>query len=338
MQNPFHLARQFLSLEHLTGGRMAWNVVTSFAQAAAENVGIDHLPSHDERYAMADEMLELVQRLWDSWEDDAVVEDRATGLFSDPAKIHAPYHRGAFYSSAGPIGARRSRQGRPVIIQAGSSPTGLAFAARSADVIFTAHRTLDEAVQFADQVDAISRQAGRARRPLITPSLQVTVGASEQKAKDVEREVYEYFSPEHRARWLLEFEVDVVDAPLDEPVPESAFPPETSGHQTALAGYRALAAKSGTVRQFLYSTISNWGARAVGAPEQIADVIQAWYETGAVDGFVIGTTNLPGQFEAFTELVVPILQDRGLFRREYAGRTLRDHLGLEIPRNMNGSG
>ena len=335
LQNPFHLARQFLSLEHLTGGRMGWNVVTSFAQLAADNVGIKDLPSHENRYAMAEEALDLVQKLWDSWEDDAIVEDRESGLFQDPSRIHVPDHHGRFYDSTGPIGARRSLQGRPVIFQAGSSATGRAFAARSADVIFTAHRTLDEAVVFAEQVDVLARDFGRAQRPLITPSLQVTVGATEEEAHAVERDVYEYFSPEARARWLLEFEVDVVDLPLDLPVPASAFPPDTLGHQTALSGYRALAAKSPTVRDFLYATISNWGARVVGSPEQIADLIQDWFETGAVDGFVVGTTNLPGQFRAFTEMVVPVLQSRGLFRRDYDGTTLRDHLGLGIPVNHN---
>ncbi|MEU6419623.1 NtaA/DmoA family FMN-dependent monooxygenase [Streptomyces spiralis] len=335
LQAPYHVARQLLSLDHLNGGRTGWNVVTSFSQAAADNIGAQPLASHDERYAMADEALDVVKKLWDSWDDDTIIEDRKSGVFQDVDKIYVPDHHGAYYDAKGPIGARRSPQGQPVIFQAGSSPTGSAFAARHAEVIFTAHGAVDQAVAFADQVQKTALAAGRPRRPLITPALQVTVGSTDAEAKAAEREVYEYFSPEFQARWLLEFEIDVTHAPLDGPVPESAFPDATSGHQTALAGYRKLAAESSTVREFLFRTGSHWGARSTGSAEQIADTIQDWFESGAIDGFVVGTSGLPGQLRAFAEQVVPLLQERGLFRREYTGHTLRDHLGLEAPINRN---
>lgn len=338
LQSPYHLARQLLSLDHLNGGRTGWNLVTSFSQAAADNIGAKELASHDDRYAMAQEALDVVRKLWDSWDEDTVVEDREGDVFQDVDKIYVPDHHGEYYDIKGPIGARRSPQGQPVIFQAGSSPTGSAFAAKNAEVIFTAHGTIDQAAAFAAQVEETAREHGRPRRPLITPALRVTIGSTEAEAKAVEREVYEYFSPEFQARWLLEFEVDVVGAPLDGPVPESAFPDATSGHQTALDGYRKLAAKSKTVREFLFGTISHWGPRVTGSAEQVADNIQEWFDSGAVDGFVIGTTGFPGQFRAFTEQVIPILQDRGLFRREYTGTTLRDHLGLDVPVNRNRQG
>lgn len=330
LQHPYHLARQLLSLDHLSGGRAGWNLVTSFAQAAADNFSANGVVDHDERYRIAEEALDVVRKLWDGWGEDTIVEDRAAGIFHDVTRIRPANHHGRYFDVTGPLGASRSAQGRPVLFQAGSSETGRAFAARHAEVIFTSHGNRNRAQEFYRQIRTAS--LGRAQPPLITPSLRYVVGSTEDEAKRAEREEYQYFSPEYQAGWLLEVDVDVTDADLDGPVPASAFPDHTQTHQTALAGYRALAADGNpTVREFLYRTVNGWGASVVGTPERIADEIEEWFTTAAADGFVLRDTGLPGQAELFVEQVVPVLRKRGLFRHEYTGTTLRSHLGLEVP-------
>ncbi|MEE6164258.1 MULTISPECIES: NtaA/DmoA family FMN-dependent monooxygenase [unclassified Mycolicibacterium] len=330
LQHPYHLARQLLSLDHLSGGRAGWNLVTSFAQAAADNFSANGVVDHDERYRIAEEALDVVRKLWDGWGEDTIVEDRAAGIFHDVTRIRRADHHGRYFDVTGPLGASRSAQGRPVLFQAGSSDTGRAFAARHAEVIFTSHGNRARAQEFYRQIHTASN--GRSRPPLITPSLRYVVGSTEDEAKRAEHEEYQYFSPEYQAGWLLEVDVDVTGADLDGPVPASAFPNHTETHQTALAGYRALAAdRHPTVREFLYRTVNGWGASVVGTPERIADEIEEWFSTAAADGFVLRDTGLPGQAELFVEQVVPVLRKRGLFRHEYTGTTLRSHLGLEVP-------
>jgi FMN-dependent oxidoreductase (nitrilotriacetate monooxygenase family) len=331
LQAPYHLARQLLSLDHLSGGRAGWNVVTSFAKAAAANFNDDGVADHDERYLVAEESLDAVQKLWDSWDDDTIVNDAARGVFNDVSHIHLPDHHGRYFHVRGPLGAARSRQGQPVIFQAGSSGTGRAFAARHAEVIFTGQLSFERGQQFYRAIHDGAREAGRAAAPLITPSLGLVIGSTDEEAKATEQLLYGHFSPEYQAGWLLEVEVDVTGAPLDGPVPDSAFPASTQTHQTALAGYRALAAQTSTVREFLFRTISAFGFSVTGSPERIADEIQRWYEGGAADGFVVRPVEIAGQLEAFTDHVVPILRKRGLFRHDYRGTTLRDHLSLPRP-------
>lgn len=334
LQHPYHLARQLLSLDHLSGGRVGWNLVTSFARAAADNFSARGVVEHDERYRIAEEALDVVKKLWDSHGGDAIVADRAAGIFHDVDKIHVPAHHGRYFDVAGPLGAARSPQGQPVIFQAGSSDTGGAFAARHAEVIFTGQGDKGQAQRFYRRIHDEAARQGRWNAPLITPSLRFIVGSTEEEAHRVERTAYEYFSPEYQAGWLLEVDVDVTGADLDGPVPVSAFPASTQTHQTALAGYRALATDGNpTVREFLYRTVNGWGAQIVGTPEAIADEIEDWFTTRAADGFVLQSSGLPGQFETFAEQVVPVLRKRGLFRHEYRGSTLRDHLGLAAPAN-----
>ncbi|BBX01771.1 nitrilotriacetate monooxygenase [Mycolicibacterium moriokaense] len=333
LQQPYHLARQLLSLDHLSGGRAGWNLVTSFARAAADNFSAAGVVDHDERYAIAEEAIDVVKKLWDSWDDDTIIEDRVNGIFHDITKIHVPNHHGRYFDVTGPLGASRSAQGQPVIFQAGSSATGRAFAARHAEVIFTGQGNRERAQQFYRQIHDEAERLGRVA-PLITPSLRFIVGSTEEEAHRNERTAYECFSPEYQAGWLLEVDVDVTGADLDGPVPDSAFPETTQTHQTALAGYRALAKEGNpTVREFLYRTVNGWGASVVGTPEHLADVIEDWFDGRAADGFVLQDSGLPGQFDDFVEQVVPLLRKRGLFRHEYTGRTLRDHLGLAAPVN-----
>lgn len=330
-QPPYHLARQLLSLDHISGGRAGWNLVTSFAQAAIDNFGGGDVIPHEERYRIAEEALEVVRKLWDSWDEATVVEDRSRGVYNDVDRIHVADHRGEYFTVKGPLGVTRSAQGQPVLFQAGSSPTGRRFAARHAEVIFTGHGTREGGAAFHRDIAALAGEAGRTLPPLITPSLRFVVGSTEEEARRAERTIYEHFIPEYQAGWLLEVEVDVIGADLDGPVPASAFPESTQTHQTALAGYRALAAESPTVRDFLYRTLGGWGAEVVGSAEQVADEIQGWFDDRAADGFVLIPPGLPGQLELFVDEVVPILRDRGIFRHEYSGTTLRDHLGLERP-------
>ncbi|MDT5066198.1 MAG: hypothetical protein QOK02_2353 [Mycobacterium sp.] len=334
LQHPYHLARQLLSLDHLSGGRAGWNLVTSFARAAADNFHARGVVDHDERYRVAEEAIEVVEKLWDSWGEDTIMEDRDAGIFNDVSKIRVPNHHGRYFDVNGPLGAARSAQGRPVVFQAGSSTTGRAFAAKHAEVIFTGQGTLQRAQEFYRQIHDEARLHGRSTAPLITPSLRFVVGSTEDEVRRIERTAYEYFSPEYQAGWLLEVDVDVTGADLDGPVPESAFPASTETHQTALAGYRALAFDGApSVREFLYRTVNGWGASVVGTPEQIADQIEEWFEARAADGFVLQGPGLPGQFEDFVEQVVPLLRKRGLFRHEYTGTTFREHLGLASPAN-----
>ncbi|MGU3499708.1 NtaA/DmoA family FMN-dependent monooxygenase [Mycobacterium sp. C31M] len=332
LAHPYHLARQLLSLDHLSLGRAGWNLVTSFAQAAADNFSARGVVDHDERYQIAEEAIEVVKKLWHSWSADTIIADRATGVFNDVSKIVVPEYHGRYFDIKGPIGSARSSQGQPVIFQAGSSTTGRTFAATHAEVIFTSHATAARGKEFYRQIHAEARALGRATAPLITPSLRYVIGSTEDEARRAERDEYRYFSPEYQAGWLLEVDVDVTGADLDGPVPASAFPERTETHQTALAGYRALATDGNpTVREFLYKTVNGWGASVVGTPERIADEIEDWFTRGAADGFVLRDSGLPGQEELFVEQVVPVLRKRGLFRHEYTGSTLRSHLGLEVP-------
>jgi len=334
LAHPYHLARQLLSLDHLSGGRAGWNLVTSFAAAAAANFSDRGVIEHDSRYEIADEAIEVVQKLWDGWGPDTIIEDRERGIFNDINSIRVADHHGRHFDVAGPIGAARSVQGRPVIFQAGSSPRGRQFAARHAEVIFTGQGTIARAQEFYRQIHSEAGRAGR-QAPLITPSLRFLVGSTEDEVRRIEQSAFEYFSPEYQAGWLLEVDVDVVGADLDGPVPDSAFPDSTETHQTALAGYRALARDGNpTVREFLYRTINGWGAQVLGTPEQIADEIETWFLSNAADGFVLTDSGLPGQLADFVDQVVPVLRKRGLFRHEYSGTTLRAHLGLPAPQRQ----
>ena len=332
LAHPYHLARQLLSVDHLSGGRAGWNLVTSFARAAADNFSAAGVVDHDERYRIAEEAIEVVTKLWDSWGPDTIVEDRAAGIYNDVGRIRVPHHHGRYFDVVGPIGAARSAQGRPVIFQAGSSPTGRDFAARHAEVIFTSHGTRQGAREFYADIQRQAILAGREQAPLITPSQRFIVGSTEEEAHRAERTAYEHFSPEYQAAWLLEVDIDVTGADLDGPVPAQAFPDGTETHQTALAGYRALATDGNpTVREFLYRTVNGWGASVVGSHEQVADRLEDWFTSGAADGFVLSDSGLPGQFELFVDQVVPLLRYRGLVRHEYRGTTLREHLGLPVP-------
>ena len=339
---PYNLARQFASIDHISGGRAGWNIVTSSATGAAYNFGYTEQPAHHDRYVRADEFVDVVTKLWDSWEDDAILADRAAGVYADAGKVHAIEHEGPLLRVHGPLNVPRSPQGRPVLVQAGSSEDGRDFAARHAEAIFTAQQELDDAVAFA--ADVRRRAAAQGRDPStirILPGLSPVIGDTEAAALARKQELDELSIPEYGLLQLKRLAgVDLSHLPLDAPVPQDLL--DDDGVESSKSR-RALVAdivrrERPTLRTLLQRLAGARGHRVVaGTPEQIADQIQAWFEAGAADGFNVMAPYLPGGLELFVDHVVPELRRRGLFRTEYTGSTLREHYGLERPQSRYAS-
>lgn len=329
---PYTLARAFASLDRISQGRAGWNVVTSGSEAEAANYGLGTPPAHAARYARAAEFLDVALALWDSWEPDAIVQDPATGRFADPAKVHRADHVGPHFRVAGPLNVPPSPQGRPVLVQAGSSESGKAFAARYAEAVFTAQRSLPEAQEF--YADLKGRLAAYGRRPddlAILPGIVPFIASTTAEAQALEQEFTELISPDYALRQLSGMlGVDLTDHPLDAPLPPVPPLESIQGNKSRYQLVRDLAeGESLTVRELIARLGGGRGHRTfAGTPTQVADEIQTWFEQGAADGFNVMPPYLPGGLEVFVDTVVPILQDRGLFRREYEGTTLREHLGL----------
>jgi FMN-dependent oxidoreductase (nitrilotriacetate monooxygenase family) len=335
-EEPFNLARRFASLDALSHGRAGWNVVTTAALDAGANFGFEVMPSHAERYRRANEFLEVVFGLWDGWEDDAVVADKASGVHTDPAKVHALDHVGEHFRVRGPLNVGRSSQGRPVIVQAGSSGPGIALAAAYAEAVFTAQRTLEEGQAFYSELKAATAAQGRNPEHIkILPGIVPIIGGTEAEALELERRLDELLVHEHALQQLatdIGVPADQID--LDAPLPEHIRPAhDIEGNRTRYELTVAFARRDNlTVRQILSRLGGGRGHRTfVGTPEQVADTIEEWFNSGAADGFNVMPAALPSGLRAFVDHVVPILQERGLFRREYSGSTLRDHYGLPIP-------
>ncbi|QBR93095.1 LLM class flavin-dependent oxidoreductase [Nocardioides euryhalodurans] len=335
-EEPYNLARTFASLDALSGGRAGWNVVTSADLRAGANFGWAEPPSHDQRYARATEFLEAVLGLWDTWQDDAVVADRERGVWADPDRIQPLEHVGEHFSVAGPLNVGRSPQGRPVIVQAGSSGPGVALAAAYAEAVFTAQPTLEEGRAFYRKLKDATAAAGRDPQHLrILPGLVPVLGGTEAEARELERRLDELVVLDHPLRQLAaDVGIPVEELDLDAPLPDDIRPvAEQQGNKARYELTVAMARRDRlTVRELLLRLGSGRGHRAfVGTPEQVADTIGEWVGAGAADGFNVMPAVLPSGLEAFVDHVVPILQERGLFRREYTGSTLRDHYGLPVP-------
>lgn len=336
---PYHLARKFASLDWISRGRAGWNLVTSSAPAEALNFNQSELPDHGERYRRAEEFLDVAQGLWDSWEDDAFVRDKASGQFFDPARLHVLDHQGEHYRVRGPLNVARSPQGYPVLVQAGSSEPGREIAARSAEAIFTAHQSLESAQAFYADVKGRLAKYGRAPEELkILPGIFPVVGRSEAEAQAKYRELQELIDPRVGVNLLSALiGSDLSGFDVDGPLPELAATNQNKSRQALLL---ELAHRENLTIRELYLRIA--GARGhwtvVGTPVQIADQIQSWFEQGAADGFNVLAPWLPGGLEEFIERVVPELRRRGLFREEYSGSTLREHLGLARPQNRHAAG
>ncbi|UED87260.1 LLM class flavin-dependent oxidoreductase [Streptomyces profundus] len=333
---PYNLARLLASLDHLSKGRAGWNIVTTGAPQAAANFGLEAHPAHAERYDRAREFVEVVSKLWDSWEDEALVADPASGLFADTDRVHPIEHLGRHFTVRGPLNIPRTPQGRPVYVQAGSSEDGRAFAARFAEAVFTAHQTLASGQEF--YADLKRRAAAAGRDPdqlLVLPGISPFIGSTEAEARALHAEFDELTQPEYSLRMLDRvLGVRLTTEQLDGPVPRELI--ETGGERGNGSRFQVILdiidREQPTVRQLLHQLAGARGHRVVtGTPEQVADQIQEWFENGAADGFNIMPPWLTGGFDVFAEQVVPILRQRGLFRSEYTGSTLREHYGLPRP-------
>lgn len=337
---PFHAARHLASLDHLSRGRIGANIVTSMWDAEARNHSLERMPAHAERYARADEFIETLIRLWDSWEDDAIVGDRA-GIYADPAKVHRIDHAGEHFRIDGPLTVPRPPQGRPVLFQAGASETGRALAARWAEAIYAVAFDIEAGREYSGDVKRRIAEAGRdASSVAILPGLVAYVGSTEEEARRKKAALDALLPVEHSLAQLgLFIEQDAsgwdVDAPMPELPPASEFTGPQGRYRTILRMIEVdtVDGVRPTVRQVLGRLAAGGGhATMIGTPEGIADEMQRWVEAGAADGFNLMPPLLPGSLEDFVEQVVPVLQRRGLFRREYGEREmLRERLGLPRP-------
>ncbi len=330
--DPYLLARQFASLDQISGGRAGWNLVTSNNEAEALNHSRDRHPDHADRYDRAVEFAAVVQGLWDSWDDDAFIRDKASGVFFDPDKVHALNHEGEHFSVRGPLNVACSPQGRPVLVQAGASATGRAVAARTAEVVFTAQTTFDQAQEFYGDVMRRLAQFGRSPDEIcILPGLYPVVGRSQAEAEDKFAQLQSLIEPSVGLSVLSStIGVDVSHYPLDEPLPDLGV---TNGPRSRQALLLEAARRDNlTLRQLCELNAGPRGHLMIcGTPAQIADEMEHWFRNGAADGFNVMPAWLPGSLDDFVDGVVPELQRRGLFRTAYAGRTLREHLGLRRP-------
>lgn len=334
---PYHLARLFASLDHLSRGRAAWNIVTSGYKFEAANFGEKELPDHDSRYARAQEFVKVVKGLWDTWEDDAFTRDKQSGIFADTKKLHVLNHRGNYLSVRGPLNIARPPQGYPVLVQAGASDAGMAFAAEVGEVVFTAESSLESAQRYYATLKEKARTFGREDdQVLIMPGIVPIVGRTKQEASDKLERLHSYTHidviTEMADRWLG-FVTDLRSIDLDSSVPETL--PQTNLFQSRQKLLLDVAARHKfTWRQLIrYISDSKGHLMVVGTPDEIAGTMVDTFDQRAADGFNICAATLPGGLGDFVELVVPELRRRSKFRSKYSGRTLRENLGLKRPLN-----
>jgi FMN-dependent oxidoreductase (nitrilotriacetate monooxygenase family) len=336
---PYNLARLFASLDHLSGGRAGWNIVTTSTAQAAQNFGLPEHPPHSERYERAREFLDVVTRLWDSWEDEALINDPVSGVFADTSKIHAINHFGKHLRVRGPLNISRPPQGRPVYVQAGSSDDGRAFAARFAEAIFTAHQTLASAQEFYADIKRQARAFDRSPDQIrILPGISPFIASTQAEADRLQDEFNDLIQPEYSLTQLRQMiGLDLSGFDLDGPFPRHLI--DTDGARGVASRFKLVVdivdREQPTIRQLVHRLAGARGHWVIaGPPEKIADNIQTWFENGAADGFNVMPPWLLGGFDLFTAHVVPILRKRGLFRSEYTGRTLREHYGLNRPASV----
>ena len=335
---PFNLARQFASLDHMSNGRVGWNIVTTWLATASGNFGGAGPLSHAERYERAEEYMAVVKALWDSWDDDAVIDDRASGQYAREGSIRPINHAGRYYQVTGPLNVPRCPQGRPVFVQAGSSETGRAFAARHAEAVFTAQMEQATAVDFYRDLKRLAVAEGRSPdQILILPGLSPIIGGTEAEAARLSQELNDLSDPEvGRKRLSGRFGGhDFSHLPLDKPLSPEDFPDpalvEAARSRTEVI-VGLVRREKPTLRQLLgYMAGARGHYVTAGTPEQIADLIADWFANGAADGFNLMPPVLPAMLEVFVEQVVPLLRRRGLFRTDYTASTLRGHYGLERP-------
>lgn len=335
---PFNLARQLASLDHASNGRVGWNIVTTFSIPASRNFGNSSRPSHAERYDKGEEFVQVANALWDSWSDDAVVDDPVSGVFARKERIRPIDHKGPNFQVAGPLNLPRCPQGRPVLVQAGSSERGIDFAAQYAEAIFTAQMDVTGAQSFYRALKARVVSVGRpADQAIVLPGFSPMIASTEAEAKRMERELNELGDPEiGRIKLSDRFDgQDFSHLPLDKPLSVGDFPDPALNEGTRSRVeliLRFVREERPTLRRLLGQLA---GARGhfvmAGTPEQVADIMEDWVDSGAADGFNLMPPLLPLMLDTFAAEVVPILRRRGRFRTEYQGTTLREHYGLRRP-------
>ncbi|MCM3172959.1 MULTISPECIES: LLM class flavin-dependent oxidoreductase [unclassified Paenibacillus] len=331
---PFNAARQFASLDHISKGRGGWNLVTSPLEGSAANYSKEQHPSHGDRYEIAEEFLDIVRGLWDSWEDDAFVRNKETGVFFDADKLHALNHEGKHFKVAGPLNIARTKQGQPVVFQAGSSEPGKQLAAKGADAVFTGQNSIEDARAFYQDVKQRTLTEGRGVDDLaimvgIVPIVEQTDEAAEQRYQESINRIPITEALDVLARFFDHH--DFHQYPLDEPFPELGNIGQNS-FRSSTDRIKARARELGqTLRQVALEAVAP-RTPFIGSPETVADTLQHWFETGAADGFIVHPIR-PEDLDVFVDNVVPILQERGVFRNDYEFDTLRGHLGLPIPEN-----
>ncbi|MCG7204719.1 LLM class flavin-dependent oxidoreductase [Streptomyces arenae] len=339
--SPYNLARKFASLDIISGGRAGWNIVTTAGAEAARNFGITEEPAHAERYARAAEFLDVALKLWDSWEDDAIVADKASGVWGDDTKIHPPRHQGPYFSVEGALNVPRSPQGYPLLVQAGSSEDGRAFAARYAEAVFTAQQTIEDARAFYADLKARTAAAGRDPDHIkVLPGIVPVIGSTEAEARALEQLLEDHIVHRHgvaNLERLLHLPAGTLE--LDRQLP-AELPPEDAieGAKSRYTLVVELARRERlTVRQLIGRLGGGRGHLTfAGTPEQVADAIETWFTQGAADGFNIMPPVLPSGLDAFVDHVVPVLRERGLLRTAYGPRrTLRERYGLPRPANQH---
>ncbi len=343
--DPFTVARQFMSIDHISGGRAGWNVVTSPLEGSAANyakswdgtagdLNLEH-PAHDLRYRMASEYIDVAKGLWDSWEDDAFIRDQPSGQFIEPGKMHQLNHVGEFFSVQGPLNISRSPQARPVLIQAGSSEAGRGFAASIADAVFTGQATRADLEAFSADVKGRAAAAGRnPAEVLILPGCSPIVGRTPEEAEEKYLEIAELVDIEQALNYMGRFfnDLDFTQYDLDAPFPEMGDYGRNGWESSTDSIKKTAREKELTLREMALQVTTGRHA-FIGTPEHVADTMQDWFESGACDGFMLSGSVLPQGFNDFVDQVLPILKERGLFRTEYESDTLRGNLGLPIPEN-----
>jgi FMN-dependent oxidoreductase (nitrilotriacetate monooxygenase family) len=333
---PYHIARKFASLDHISGGRAGWNVVTSSAVNEAQNFGREQHYEHGERYDRANEFVEVVKGLWDSWEDDAFIRDRSTGRYFDPTKLHSLNHKGKNFSVCGPLNVARPPQGHPVLFQAGSSEAGRESAARFAEGVFTPQHTLAGAQEFYRDLKGRMARFGRPPEALkIMPGLNAIVGRTVKEAEEKHRFLQSKIHPDVGLELLSnQFDnMDLSEYDLDGPLPDIPDHVAALAGQTSMRNIVRWGREEGlTIRQIYERFAGARGQRTlIGSLVEIADDMEKWFGDYGVDGFLVHPPYLPGGLDDFVDLVIPELQNRGLFRTEYEGVTLRENMGLQRP-------
>lgn len=333
---PYNIARIFASIDHLSGGRACWNVVTSDHDETGYNYGFEGLPPHAERYERGAEFVDVVFGLWDSFEPDALVLDKENGLYHDKTKLHTLDHKGKHFKVRGPLNIAASPQGRPVIAQAGGSEAGMELAARTAEIVFSLASNLERNKAFAENIKGRMAKYGRSTNDLkLMPGLVVNVGETKAEAQAKVDFLIDNLHPDV-GRWMLgEFlEADLSGVALDKPFPLDRLPSEPKGSKAMFEWLRDFIMEGHTVGELIrFYAEKSTGNGITGTPGEIVDFMEEWFEAGAADGFILMLPTLPASLNDFVRLVLPELRRRGLFRDEYEGQTLRENLGLSMPVN-----